>query len=268
MLRYRLLACAVLGAIASSGSPASAQILNIEKRRIERPVDDFAVGNFGVNFSYTNRSPTQQEPVRVLTTGLTSNVAYFTDHKAFMLMSDYQLLRINEGTIVDNGVTHLRVQIGQDRTLSYELLTQHQYDRPRGLRFRGLFGAGGRLRLFSAKIHSLTAGLGPLLERERWLHPVSRLAVDAYFVKANCYLSYRLELSETADLNAVVYYQVGHDGRVDVFRQRVSGEINVAAKIAGGFSLTATFVGAYETKPLVPIVPLIFATTSGVRLNF
>jgi len=266
--RARFAVSALIVAVPWVSADAHAQILNIEKKRIDRPDKDFVVGNLGVNFAYTNRSPTQKEPVRVMTAGLTSNVAHFTDHNAYMLMSDYQLLRVNEGTVIDNGVTHLRVQIARARLLSYETFAQHQYDRARGLRFRGLFGSGARLRLFDTGAHSLIVGLGGMFERERWFHPTDDRVVEASFLKLNSYLSYRVEISKGSNLNAVVYYQIGHDDRVDLFRQRVSGEINLAVKIVGSFSLTSSFQGAYETAPLVPIVPLIFTTTSGVRLDF
>src|SRR5690606_7317081 len=105
-VRFVLGALLLLGA-ACLPSTARAQLLNIEKKRLERPDDDYVVGNLGVNFAYNNRSPTLRVPARVLTTGLTSNVGYFSDHTAYMLMSDYQLLRINENSVVDTGVTHL-----------------------------------------------------------------------------------------------------------------------------------------------------------------
>jgi hypothetical protein len=264
----RLARGAVLLVFWTLSRSADAQILNIEKKRLERPDDEYVVGNLGANFAYTNRSPTLREPARVLNTGLTANVAYFSDHNAYMLISDYQLLRINENSFVDTGVTHLRIQFLHEKTLGYEIYTQHQYDRPRGLTFRGLVGAGGRLRLVQTDLHNLTAGLGAFYERERWLQPDDEGVVDARFVKGNSYLSYRLKISETSDLNGVVYYQIGHDRAVDLFRHRMTGELNLSVKIFENFSLTSSFIGAYETRPLVPILRFIFATTNGVRLDF
>jgi hypothetical protein len=246
----------------------SAQILNIEKKRMERPEDEYVTGNAGVSFNYNNRSPTLQEPVRVMNTGVTSNIGYFSDPNAYLLINDYQLLRINGSSIVDTGVSHLRVQFQRPRLINYEAYVQYQYDRPRGLTFRGLAGAGARLRILHTEAINLTTGLGAMYERERWLHPTDDTVVRAEFIKLNSYLSSRVEVSETADFNGVVYYQVGRDETQGVYRQRMTAELNLGVKITETLALTSSFQGAYETRPLVPILRFIYATHHGVRVNF
>src|SRR5690606_23468766 len=139
---------------------------------------------------------------------------------AYMLMSDYQLLRIHENSVVDTGVTHLRIQFRPEKVLGYAAYTQHQYDRPRRLTFRGLMVGGGRLRIVRTGAHSLTAGVGAMYERERWRHPDEGYVVDARFVKLNSYVSYRAKITEAADVNGVVYYQVGYGRTFDLFRHR------------------------------------------------
>lgn len=261
-------ALAVLAQCVTFSASAFGQILNIEKRRLERPEDDYLVGNVGVNFNYTNRSPTLREPVRVMSTGLTSHAGYFSERTAYLLINDYQLLRVNESPVIDTGVTHLRVQLLRNDWLSYEGFTQYQYDRPRGLRFRGLFGAAARLALLRSEAHDVTWGLGPMFEREHWSHPTEPVRVQAQFVKLNTYLSSRAALGEAADVNGVVYYQMGYDDPKDVYRQRVSGEVNLSVKVVGALSLTASFQAAYETRPLVPILRFIHETKNGLRLDF
>jgi hypothetical protein len=248
---------------------APAQILNLEKQRLDRKEDEFFVGNAGANFNYNNRSPSLREPVRVLSTGATSNLAFFHASTGLLLINDYQLLTVNENTIVSTGLSHLRVQLERRRWLHYELYNQFQYDRPRGLRSRGLFGANGRLFLLQTTPADVILGLGPMYETERWAHPFEAdRFVQVNFLKLNSYVSTRVALGGAVDLNGITYYQVGRDRTFARFRHRVSGELNLTAGIGERFSLTSSLSLAYETAPIVPIVPFVFATTNGLRVNF
>jgi hypothetical protein len=261
-------ALAALAQCVTFSPSALGQILNIERRRLERPEDDYLVGNVGVNFNYTNRSQTLREPVRVMSTGFTSHAGYFAERTAYLLINDYQLLRVNENPVIDTGVTHLRVQLFRSDWLSYEGFTQYQYDRPRGLRFRGLLGAAARLAVLRSEDYDVFWGIGPMFEREHWTHPTEPVRVEAQFVKLSTYVSSRASLGEAADLNGVVYYQVGYDDPWDVYRQRVTGEVNLSVKVVGALSITSSFQAAYETRPLVPILSFIHETKNGLRLDF
>lgn len=246
-----------------------AQILNVEKKRIERDENEFFVGNVGANYNYNNRSPSLREPVRVLSTGLTSHLGYFYGRAGYLLINDYQLLTVNESEIVSTGFSHLRVQIERTNTLSYELFNQYQYDRPRGLRSRWLTGANGRLFLAQSEPVNVITGLGLMYETERWVDPfeADRL-VQANFVKLNSYVSVRVAFNDSVDFNGIVYYQVGRDRSHEMFRHRVSSDLNLSVKLSELFSLTSSLSLAYETAPIVPVIPFIFSTTNGVRLNF
>lgn len=246
----------------------AAQILNIEKRKLDRRDDDYLVGNVGVNFNFHNRSQTLQEPVRVMSTGIRSHMGYFADANAYQLINDYELLRVNGDAVIDTGVSHFRVQAARQRLFSYEAYLQYQHDRPRGLTFRGLAGLGARMALLRSDTQDLTCGLGPMLELEYWSHPTEDRQVRARFLKVSSYLSTRLSLGEQADANAIIYYQAGYDPTPGLFRQRMTGEVNLSAKLTSFLSLTSSFQAAYETQPLVPILRFVFATTNGVRADF
>jgi hypothetical protein len=248
---------------------ARAQILNVEKKRLERKESEFLVGNLGVNFNYNNRSPTLREPVRVMSTGARSNVGYFAGPHGYLLINQYQLLLINDSEIVNTGFTHARVQLYRDDVLSFELFSQYQFDRPRGLGLRWLTGAGPRYRLLQSPKLNLTAGSGAMYELETWEHPfVEDLVVTVRAVKSSVYVSTRIEFDERIDFNGVVYHQAGYDRGIEALRQRVSGELNLNVKLVRWLSLVSSFAASYETHPIVPIIPFIFETANGVQLEF
>jgi hypothetical protein len=245
-----------------------AQILNIEKRRLEKKEGNFFVGNVGVHFNYNNRSPTLRQPARVMDTGLTSNLAYFTEDHVFMLINEYQIYLINDSEIVNAGLTHARAQFFREAQVGFEVYSQFQYDRPRGMRRRGLLGAGPRFRLVQSKKINLTAGTGVMYEQEFWRFPEDDGYAVARFAKWSSYVSTRIEPREGFNLNAIIYYQTGYDRTFGFFRHRVSGDMNLSVALIEKLSLTSTFSISYETEPIVPIIPVIFATLNGIRVDF
>jgi len=259
--------CPAFWALLSLSSSAQAQILNIEKNRLERKDDEYLVGNLGATFSYNNRSPTLIEQVRIASLGLNSNIAYFVGNTAYHLINDYALLNVNDATAVSTGVTHLRIQFERKRTLHYELYNQYQYDVARGLRARSLVGTNLRWAALQSTHLNLVVGAGPMFEIERWKHPfIEDLVIQVNFLKLNSYISARLAANEVLEFNAIVYYQVGHDD--DLFRHRISSDANLSVKAGELFSITSGLSLAYETAPIVPIIPFIFSTTQGVRVDF
>ena len=82
-----------------------AQIFNVEKVRLDYPENRVIFGNVGTNFSYHNRTVNLQTPTRVLTGGLTGDIGYFTDNHLYMLISNYQLLFVNDAKVVNFGST-------------------------------------------------------------------------------------------------------------------------------------------------------------------
>ena len=239
---------------------AEAQILNIEKRRLEKKEDNFFVGNVGVHFNYNNRSPTLRQPARVMDTGLSSNIAYFTEDHVFLL--------INDAEIVNAGLSHARAQFFREARVGFEVYTQFQYDRPRGMRRRGLLGAGPRFRLYESEKFELTAGTGVMYEQENWRFPEESAIAVARFAKWSSYLSTRLEPREGVNINAIVYYQTGYDRTFGLFRHRITGDVNLSVALMEKLSLTSSFSISYETEPIVPIIPVIFASLNGIRVDF
>jgi hypothetical protein len=255
------------GTLALSPS-LEAQILNIEKKRLEQNEDEYLTGNVGLRFNYHNRSPTLQRPARVMSTGLASHVGYFLEPHAYMLINEYQLHVINENEIVNTGFSHARTELWRRETLNLEAYGQYQYDRPRGLDRRLLAGIGPRLRLIANPTLNLTVGVGAMYEQEHWTHPETGALVTARFVKSTNYLSVRINVSEQVDLNGIVYYQSGYDRTVEQLRQRVSGEANLLVKIIDTLSITSSVTASYETRPIVPIIPLIYSTMNGIQFDF
>jgi hypothetical protein len=248
----------------------SAQIFNVEKVRLDHPDDKVIFGNVGANFTYHNRSIDLQTPIRVWTGGLTSDVGYASDEHLYMLINNYQWLNVNDKYIVNFGSTHFRTQFFHRTSVSLEAYSQYQYDQARGLESRLLVGAGPRWRIIKTAAWNLATGTGLMYEGENWQDPA--IANDpiyhARYLKSSSYVSTRYVINEHVDCNAVVYYQVGYDRDFDKTLHRLSGDLNLSFTLFSNLSLTTSFNAAWESRPIVPIVPFIFMVTNGVRYRF
>lgn len=269
ILRYIRISCAI-ALTAICGTSLSAQIFNVEKLRLDHPDDRVIFGNIGANFTYHNRSADLQTPIRVWNGGLTSDVGYSSDDELYMLINNYQWLNVNDKYIVNFGSTHFRTQFFQHRALSFEVYSQYQYDRARGLESRLLVGAGPRWRIVKTAAWNLTTGTGLMYEGENWQDQAiaSDPVIHARYVKASSYVSTRYVINAHVDCNAVVYYQVGYDRDYDQTLHRVSSEMNLSFTLFANLSFTTSFNAAWESRPIVPIVPFIFMVTNGVRYKF
>lgn len=250
--------------------PLAAQIFNVEKIRLDYPENKVLFGNVGTNFTYHNRTVNQQVPTKVLSGGLTGDLGYFSDEHLYMLINNYQILFVNDANVVNFGSTHARTQLFYKSAVSPEFFGQYQYDQARGLSLRLLAGAGPRWSLYKTETVSFALGTGLMFESEDWRDPVARNAnvVYARYLKSSNYFSGRYRLNEQTDCNAVIYYQIGYDRDLADTLHRVSGEVNLAFKMFEKLSFTAAFSAAWESRPIIAILPFVFNITNGVRYKF
>lgn len=256
-------------------SVSNAQILNIERARVERDTSDYWTGRGSINFSMYNRNAGRNNPNNYLSLTGTADVAYISKRHGYMLFNSINYVLINydnreqRNTVANNGFSHIRVNLFRRRKLSYELFTQYQYDDARGLNVRTLNGGGLRYTLLRSDDVSLYLGSGLMWEHEEWKDPeqegVLRLSDLA---KSTNYVSTRARISSGVDLNSIVYFQTGYDRSISTFRHRVSGDITIGAKLNKYLTLRTGFNCTYESIPIVPVTKFIYSMTNGVQMAF
>ncbi|HEY4651508.1 MAG TPA: DUF481 domain-containing protein [Pontibacter sp.] len=267
-----LLAFALAGLVTTAGN---AQILNIERARVAQDSGNYFTGKVGFNFSMFNRNAGKNNPNNFLQLTFNGDLAYISTHHSYLLLNYYNYLLINydnkeqRNTIASNGHTHLRVNLFRQRRLSYELFTQFQTDRARGLELRSLAGAGLRLALIRQGTTNLYLGSGLMQEYEKWQSPEEGEGITTSSIpKLTNYLSSKAVLNSYVSAEAIVYYQVGYDPDTNHFRNRVSGDTSLQVKLNNVLSFKTGFNCTFEDKPLVPVTRFVYALTNGVQLNF
>lgn len=253
---------------------ANAQILNIERARVERDSADYFTGKAGFNFSMFNRNAGKDNPNNFLHLTFNSDLAYISEKHSYLLLNYYNYLLINydnkeqRNTVASNGHIHFRANLLRQRRLSYELFTQFQTDKARGLDLRTLAGAGVRLAVFRHENTSLYFGSGLMHEHETWQSPETGNQIKSDLAKLTNYVSTRAVLNSHVTIEGIVYYQTGYDGRIDSFRNRVSGDTSLLFKLNNVLSFRTGFSCTFEDKPIVPVTKFVYAITNGVQVNF
>ncbi len=245
-----------------------AQILNIEKSRIEADTGDYFRFNTTLSLSSFNRSADIENPVNLFGFNAQLNAIRKKGEHAIILINQTDYLRINENPFLNTGFTHLRGHFWRESKRSAEIFTQYSYDNFRQVNPRILFGTNARFALAKNNKVSLFFGAGPMYEWERWIHPQTDQVANVQFIKLNTYTSFRASINENIDFNALVYYQVGYDQNISDFRHRVALTSNIIAKITHRLSLNIGFEIHYEDKPIVPVTPLIYSIRNGLSYSF
>jgi hypothetical protein len=253
----------------------SAQILNIERSRVERDTANYLAGKAGLNFSMFNRNAGRNNPNNFLQLTFNGDLAYISGHHSYLLLNYYNYLLVNydsrelRNTVASNGYSHFRVNLMRKRRLSYELFTQYQADLARGLERRVLTGGGIRYRLFRTEKTLWFLGSGLMHEHETWKDPeqegVTRVS---NLPKSTNYISLRSKLSEHVETNNIAYFQTGYDPGISRLRNRISGDLGLNVRLVGRVAMRTNFTFTYEDRPIVPVTRFIYTITNGLQVDF
>lgn len=253
----------------------NAQILNIERARMDRDTVNYLTGKAGLNFSLYNRNAGKNNPNNFLQLTFTGDLAYVSVHHSYLLLNYYNYLLVNydtraqRNTVASNGYSHFRVNLMRRKKLSYELFTQYQADRARGLERRVLSGGGLRLAIYKSEKTSIFAGSGLMLEHESWKDPEQDGVVHvSNLPKSTNYISLKTKLAETVETNNIAYYQTGYDPAIGQLRNRISGEVSIQVKLRSNIALRTNFSCTYEDRPIVPVTRFVYSITNGIQVAF
>ena len=244
------------------------QILNIERYRIKSDTSKALVVKATAGLNVFNRSAAADAPVNLFGYKWDINSMYHPGKHAYIFVSNFDYLRINDSDFLNFGLIHGRTVFNYDNKNNMETFVQYSFDNFRGLAPRWIAGGTFRTKVVESNRMTLILGLGGLYENETWEHPFTEETIHIDFLKSSNYISLRLSLNDHVDFNMVNYYQVGYDPAIKAFRNRLNGNLNLNTKITDRLSFTNNFNFSYEDKPIVPITPFIFAFNTGISFDF
>lgn len=247
---------------------ANAQILNIERLRMEKDTAKTFLFKTTFGLNVFNRSAAVDAPVNLFGYNLDVNAIYYPQKHAYIFVSKFDYLRINDNDFLNFGFVHGRINFLRENRVNYETYIQYSFDNFRGLDPRWIGGGAVRYNIVRNDRVTFIVGVGGMYEHERWQHPHTEELVEVNFVKSSNYFSLRATLNQYVDINLVNYYQVGYDRSIERFRNRVSSSTIINTKLTNRLSLTNSFDLAYEDRPIVPITNVIFNFRTGLSIDF
>ncbi|MGB3616959.1 MAG: DUF481 domain-containing protein [Catalinimonas sp.] len=244
---------------------SQAQILNIEKNRLQKDTARVWLGTTSVTANY------RRQQVEVFDLVWVANAAYLSRRHNYMFITHANFVRVAGDNVISDAYSHGRINFVHKKPVSYEVFAQYQYDRARGLLARALAGGGLRLKLADGKKATLVLGPGVMWEREDWRlpdgveGPMGRDEVNNDFVKSTTYLSLRWEPREGFAVNGIAYYQARFD---TFFRPRLSGDIAATYKLNEWLAFTSRLSGQYDDAPVVAIERVNILYSNGIQVRF
>ena len=245
--------------------PAFTQILKVDKGFLATDSSNYFTGVVDATFAINNRSSTvDQQNIYV---GVNNNVdlVYIAERSATVLISGLNYFKIGDGPLIYNGSAHLRQVLRRTAPLTPEFFVQGQFDESRNMELRILYGGGLRWNILQ-KSHSLFAGVGIFRENERWNGPEQEINKELW--KLNSYLSADIKLTESINMNAIVYFQSGRDAAIDAFRNRLSGQLEFKNALTEKFKLKMTSNFLLDDKPIILLNEFIYEVYFGVEYSF
>lgn len=243
------------------------QILNIERYKIEKDTTKPFMLKATAGLNIYNRSAAADSPVDLFGYNANINAMYYPNKHAFIAVSRFDYLKINDNDFLNFGFFHGGVNFYRENDINYDVYSQYSYDNFRGLHPRVIGGGSLRKNLIKNDQLSFVLGIGGFFEHEIWENPITNQQIEVNLFKNSNYLSLRLSVNDFLDFNTMNYYQVGYDNSINSFRHRISSITNINTKISERFSLTNSFEINYEDKPIVPITKLIFAVRTGISVD-
>ncbi len=238
-------------------SSAQAQILNIEKARLDNDSTERLVGNVGASFSLQRRN------TRVMSSRITFNASYTSKKQTYISIGNWHWIKIEEADFVSDGYLHFRANFNREKTFSYEVFAQGQYDLIRGMNHRYLVGANLRLDIHESNKFNLSTGLGLMEEWESWTAEDN--TVHTALLKINYYLAAQIQFSPIVSFNIGGYYQAKP---TTLDEPRITADASINVKVTKRLSFSSHYSLIYDAAPVVPIDRLVYTWVSGVNYSF
>lgn len=248
---------------------AQSQILKVHKGNIDTDSSKYFLGNIALNFNLNNQSGSAEENIHFRGLTTSADLVYVGKEHAYIMINNINYIKSTGGPLISNGYVHLRTNLLRKNKLSYEIFTQIQYDNGRNLSLRYLLGGGIRYRLIKREKSRLYYGLGLMQELEEWL-PFEENAslIEKNITKVSTYLGGKVDLTETIELQVVMFYQSGYDLDSELYRNRVNGDVQLSIHVIGKLDFIVSFTAQYEDDPIIPVNNFVYALRNGLKWNF
>ncbi len=246
-LPFRLL---VLFILLTGFSSLSAQIVNIESRRIKTDTTGFFGG---LHFSFAGSKTTKS----IVAFGAGTFLEYKPSRKKdplysrdlWLFLTDFNLVSGDQEKFSNTGFGHLRFirKLGKDYSrlgefVRWETFTQIQYNDLTKIGTRVLFGTGPRIKLTDSEVSKFYLGIAYMYEYQELIDPFVILREN----RMSSYFSFTLLPEEAVTFISTTYFQPVLS---DFGDYRLSNETSLYLNITEKFAFSFSFNYNYNSSP-------------------
>ncbi|MBD3617367.1 MAG: DUF481 domain-containing protein [Gracilimonas sp.] len=238
-------------------APVHAQLLNVESVRANA---NTAGWHGELEFDLSLNQYNEQ----VFEFSNESNLSYFTESHAYMLLNKLKFVNLDGTSLISSGYIHLRSTLLQNERLSPEIFLQYQYNNNLGLNNRALGGAGVKYRFYSTDNWQASISTGLMYEFEEW-QLADQPAIKNEFLKTTSNLRLNGKISGDATFLLVGYYQARPD---QFFEARSILESKLKMDLSKRIAISISFVASYDAKPIIDIPHWTYELSNGLVVKF
>jgi putative salt-induced outer membrane protein YdiY len=226
-----------------------AQIINVESLRIKTDTLGWA-GKIGLNFSMI------QNTKSLVNIGNDTHVQYKTSKSLILLIGQYSLLVSENNNLINKSVLHLRYNYNFTGIIVGEWFLQGQRNAISKIDFRGLLGAGLRLKLKKDEKHKYYFGTTFMYEYE-----ISTSQLTQELFRWSNYFSLSLYPTENVRFISTTYYQPAFSGFSDY---RILSQNSLYFIISEHMRFKTSFNYSYDNCPEINVPKTQYSLLSGL----
>lgn len=234
----------------------SAQILNVESLR---KVNDTSRWSGNVNLGFT----IIQNKNKIVNLTNKVHIQYKYEKDLILFINDFDLKKVNKGDVVNRAIQHLRYNRKLNKTISWELFAQSQFDEISEIDFRGLLGTGPRFKLSQSEDYKFYLGALSMYEYEKINNELEdNLHRD---IRNSSYFSFSLYPNDNISIVSTTYYQPLYKEFSDY---RVSNDTSVLIGIFKNLSFSVNFNYLFDANPAFGVPKEQYKFTNGLTYSF
>mgnify|MGYP003498135403 FL=1 len=238
-----------------AGVPASAQIVNVESRRIQTDTTGWA-GSFGGSINLSKNVD------KVFSASAFAHLQYKNSKNLYLFLGDYAFLKGAQKKYTDNTFFHLRYNHKFSNLVRWEVFTQLQTNKITKIDSRFLAGTGPRFKLSGSGVLHVYLGVLAMYEYERELTvpPVSH-----HDVRNSNYLSFTIKPTATLEIISTTFYQPRFSQWGDF---RILNQESASLAITQKLSATINWNYLYDQFPVAGVPKSNYTFSTGFRYAF
>jgi len=227
--------------------------VNVEDKRMERDAS-------GLSGSINLSLELQRGNSELTKVGLKPRLVYRTGPSQWFILNSYSFVDTKQGSIVNEGFTHLRYNYSATDRIILEALTQVQYNREQDLRQRILVGAGLRFVLIDRQTASLAVGFTGMFEYEEL---VSRQIIRT--PRNSDYVALRFTATDVLTLRNTIYVQPAFDDPNDI---RILNDLEASISLSSWLATTISLDYRFDSQPPSDVKHFDLTLKNGLTVKF